>query len=294
MNKYVNKKLKKYGIIALAVIIIILALLPKGTINENIGIDYIFKAKPVEEGFVAVHFIDVGQGDSAFVELGNDQCLLIDAGDVEHAERVAREIKKYGYDSITYLVATHPHSDHVGGMEYIASNFKVDNLYLSGSTKMYDNLPTAANTIIAKNGCVILDDNRIKLRFLSPADYEADYDANSCSAVLRLDVNDVSFLFMADVDSDAEMQIKANLDCDILKVAHHGSSDSTSDEFLKVATPEVAVISCGKNNLYGHPNNDTLFRLKNSSAEIYRTDKNGTVDVLTDGVDYSVSYRKWF
>lgn len=293
MKKYNKNKLKKYGIIILAVIFIVLALLPNGIINENIDSGYIFKSKQTEDGTVSVHFINVGQGDATFVELGYGKCLLIDAGDAEHAERVGREIQKRGYESITYLVATHPHADHVGGMEYIAANFTVENMYLPQSEEAYGTLPSAENTITAETGCVIMNENGIKLRFLSPDDYDVAYDANTFSAVLRMDVNDVSFLFMSDATEYTESQIMGKLDCDILKVAHHGSNTSTSEEFLEYATPEVAVISCGRNNDYGHPTDAVLYRLEKSGAEIYRTDKNGTVDVVTDGKTYSVSHRRW-
>lgn len=248
------------------------------------------------EGELRVHFINVEQGDSAFIELPNGKCMLIDAGERDYAGRVISLVDCLGYSKIDYLVATHPHTDHIGGMQRVVENFKIGEIYMPDAvsdTSTFINLLTAIKGLdlsinIAKAGVEIPLDNGINARFVAPV--RIVDDSNNCSAVLRLTFGSRSFLFMGDAEIPEEETIIDNIDCDVLKVGHHGSYTSSGDSFLKKATPEIAVISCGKDNEYGHPHDAALMRLKKSGVrDFYRTDISGTVTVHTDGEKLTVS-----
>ena len=245
-----------------------------------------------------VHYIDVWQGDSTFIELPNGKTILIDAGEAEYGDRVISYIKKLKYSKIDYLFATHPHSDHIGGLKKVINSFEIGSIYMpdvTNNTNLYYDLLKA---IEAKNKKVrlatagknvILDDN-INLKIVAPINnyYE---DLNNYSVVLRLTYDEKSFLFMADAEYDSEMELlKSNFDikADVLKVGHHGSTSSTNYNFLKKVSPKIAVISVGENNDYGHPKEKILEKLKNQNVKIYRTDLNGNIVITTDGKNMKV------
>ncbi len=246
---------------------------------------------------LCVSFLDVGQGDSSFIEFPNGKCMLIDASIKDAGENIEEYIKSRGFKKIDYVVATHPHSDHIGGMKYIAENFEIGEVYLTEAattTKIFiEFLETIKEKGVAvnkaKKGQNFSQDD-VLVEFLGPVSdtYE---DLNNWSAVVKVTYKDTAFLFTGDVERLAEYELinsGQSLKADVLKVAHHGSDSSSSNKFLKEVTPSVCVISCGKNNDYGHPHKETLDRLRSVGTEIYRTDLNQTVVITSDGVEVNV------
>lgn len=243
-----------------------------------------------------VHFIDVGQGDSIFIELPNTKTMLIDAAENEYADRITNYIYSCGYNTLDYVVATHPHSDHIGGMADVIGAFNVENVILSPAThttKSYTNMLKAiddsgAKVKIGVAGTEIFSDGDLSAVVIAPV--TEDYsDLNNSSVMVMLTYGSRKFLFTGDAENSEENTITADIDCDVLKVGHHGSSTSTSRAFLTAASPEYAVISCGMGNSYGHPHTETLDRLKGAGVKIYRTDLQGDIIMTCDGENITVN-----
>lgn len=256
---------------------------------ENVG------TKDDMRGEIHAAFIDVGQGDCEFVILPDGKTILIDAGTADSAGRIINYIKSCGVERLDYVIATHPHADHIGGMAEVIKAFDIGQIYMpkvSTNTKTFERLlltikekGLSVNT--AKAGVSLFGVDGISACFVAPVKEKYD-DLNNYSAVLRLCYNDVSFLFTGDAEAESEAQIDGNIKADVLKVGHHGSSTSSSKKFIERVSPKIAVISCGTGNSYGHPHKETLERLENFGIKYYRTDENGTVVVSSDGKDISV------
>ncbi len=252
-------------------------------------------SEPVDSGKLVVYFLDVGQGDASFVELPNDETLLIDAGNEENGPEIVSYINALGYDSITYIVATHPHADHIGGMAYVINNLGVGDIYMpkaSTTTQTFEDLLTAVMdkglaVQTAKAGVDVVGDGSLTVEMLAP-NSDAYDDLNNYSAVVKITYDNNSFLFMGDAEMLSENEITGDVSADVLKVGHHGSSSSTGQAFLNDVNPEYAVISVGTDNDYGHPTNETLDKLTAAGATIYRTDLDGTVVFTSDGTTISV------
>ena len=260
---------------------------------------YEFLGEPItgeinsETGTLKVHYIDVGQGDSIFIELPDGKTALIDAGEIEYGSVVTNYIKNLNYQKIYYIFATHPHSDHIGGMTKVVNSFDIGSIYMpnvSNNTTFYLNL---LKSIEAKNKKIkvavasknVISTEDLNLKILAPADKEYE-ELNNYSIVLKLTYKEKSFIFMADAEYDSEMDLlnkNYDLKADVLKVGHHGSTSSTNYNFLKKVNPKIAVISVGENNDYGHPKEKILEKLKEIKAKIYRTDLNGNIVITTDG-----------
>lgn len=243
-----------------------------------------------EDGALTVHFIDVGQGDSAFVEFPNGKCMLIDASERDYAGRIITLVDCLGYKKIDYLVATHPHSDHIGGMQRVVENFEIGEVYMPDAvtdTSTFINLletldERKLSVTVAKAGKRIFADGALTVDFIAPV--KIVDDLNNCSAIVKLKYDERTFLFMGDAEVLEEDTLGSDLKCDVLKVGHHGSRTSSGNSFLSKCKPSVAIISCGADNEYGHPHSEALDRLnKNGVAEIYRTDVSGTIKVSTNG-----------
>lgn len=243
---------------------------------------------------IVVHYLDVGQGDCIFIELPNQKVMLIDAGENKNKSKnkIINYIKDLGYQKIDYVVATHPHSDHIGGMNTILNKFTVENIYLPNkmhNTKMFK---TMLDTIITHEiplefislGSKILEQQELSVMVLSPI-YEDYSNLNNYSTIIKIDYGESEFLFTGDAEILVEEEILFNqidVDSEVLKVGHHGSNTSSSEEFVEAVSPEIAVISCGVNNKYNHPNKETLETLRKQRAEIYRTDEVGTIIIEAD------------
>lgn len=293
---------KKTGKAIISAVFVIFALLAGFLINHFEDGN---RAKPtgisVKDGDVmTVEFVDVGQGDCEFIEFPDGKCMLIDSGENYYSDMVEERIKNEGYSAIDYLVVTHPHTDHMGGMSQIISDFEIGEIYMpyvTSNTKTFENMLEAVDskgmTInTAKAGVTISFSEEITGEFLAPVGDGYD-EINNYSAVLKLTYNDVSFLFTGDAEELSEREMLessySELDADVLKAGHHGSRYSTTDDFLNAVSPQYAVIECDEDNKYGHPHSETLTRLENSGADIYRTDLNGNITFITDGTGIDVS-----
>ena len=239
-------------------------------------------------GLMRVHFIDVGQADSAFIELGNGQTMLIDAG--RSGGDVVDYIRNLQYETIDYVVASHPHDDHIGGMATVLNSFNIGKMYMpkqahtiSAFTNMLDAIENKGiDLYTAKAGTNILSSGNINIDVLAPFS-ESNSNLNNASAVVRITYGKTVMLFTGDAEHVIENQLlNSGIDADVLKVGHHGAGSASSSSFIKAVSPDIAVISVGEGNSYGHPHADTLAILNEVGANIYRTDEQGTIVVTAD------------
>ena len=252
---------------------------------------------PGEE--LKVHFLDVGQGDSIFIELPTNETILIDASIKDASDKIINYLKEEKVSKIDYVFATHPHSDHIGGMSAVIKAFDIGQIYMPKAvttTKTYENLLLTIkdkNLKIktAKAGNTIIDTDDLKLVVLAP-NQDSYESLNNYSIVLKLTYKEKSFLFTGDAETLSEKEITGDVEADVLKVGHHGSRTSTSQAFLNKVNPSYAVISVGLNNDYKHPHQEVIDRLEKKNIKIYRTDQNGDIMFTTDGYNIDVKVEK--
>lgn len=238
---------------------------------------------------LTVHYIDVGQGDAILIQYGNKN-TLIDAGEEKYYTQLRTYLKSIQVKKIHNLIVTHPDSDHIGGADYIIRDYKVNNIYMTkftNSSGEYKELIAAikkydVNRVNVKIGMKI-GLGGIKATVLYAKNRGTD--ANDSSIVLRLKHDKKSFLFTGDISAKIENQLAEdyNVNVDVLKVSHHGSSYSSAIAFVKETSPEYSVISVGKDNNYGHPVSTVLNRLKKYSTKVLRTDQKGTIVITSTG-----------
>ena len=252
-----------------------------------------------DEKLLVSHYIDAGQSDSEFIELPNGETMLIDAGTSNYGEKIADYITNLGYDEIDYLIATHPHADHIGGMKEIVESFDIGTVYMpkaSTNTKTYENLLTAIQDKglkikTAKAGVTILEDGNLTIDILAPNSSKYD-DLNNYSAVVKIVYKGNNFLYMGDAEKLSEDEITSDVSADVVKVGHHGSSSSSSKDFVEKVSPRYAIISVGEGNSYNHPNESVVKRWEDIGAEVFRTDKCGTTVITSDGENITVKTEK--
>lgn len=282
-----------------ALLLVVLTLFSFTACSANISqntVEETTAAQTENNNDLIVHFIDVGQGDSEFIQLPNGTNMLIDAGETDKGQVVCDYLKSLGVNTINYVVATHPHSDHIGGFGDVFDNFNVQTVYMPNAVStsycfetLLDKIEAqGCKTVQAKNGVTVINENSLTASFLSPVDDEYD-ELNDYSAVLKVSYGETSFLFMGDAESLVENEIKSNVSADVIKVGHHGSKTSSSEDFVNRVHPKYAVFEVGSDNSYGHPVSSVVERYKNVGAEILRTDKNGNIVITSDGKNINVS-----
>lgn len=274
---------KSFRIILNFILIILLFQCSINTKETNIQIN---------KNTLQVHFIDVGQGDSILIQVNNKN-LLIDSGPNKSEDKLKKYLKELNISKFDYIIATHPHEDHIGNMSYIINNFDVLNFYapkVENSTKAFE---TMVESLIRKDLKIkVLKANiksidlgkNIVVDVFSPLSNSYE-DLNNYSPIVKISYGNTSFLFTGDAEELSENEVLNagfDLKCDVLKIGHHGSSSSTSENFLKASNPSIAVISVGEDNTYGHPTDTVLSRLK--ETKIYRTDINGNIVITSDGL----------
>ncbi len=257
-----------------------------------------------EQPSLTSYYIDVGQGDSEFIILPNGKTMLIDAGTREGGEKVISFIQNCGYKKIDYVIGTHPHSDHIGGLADVIKAFDIGTIYMPNkatTTKTYEYLlQTIQNkkkkVKTAKAGVNIAKSKELDFSVDMIAPISEEYeDLNDYSAVIMIRFGDKKFLYMGDAERLVENEIlgkNTDVKADVVKVGHHGSSSSSSDKFVKATQAKYAIFSLGAGNDYGHPHKEIVNRWKKYKAEMYRTDEKGTITITSDGKNITVKTEK--
>lgn len=250
------------------------------------------------QGELKVHFIDVGQGDATLLQ-GPDFTVLIDAGRHDRSD-VVPYLKSAGVKTIDLLIGTHPHADHIGQFPQVIETFPVGEAWLSGDTTTTRTFERAIDAIEASDAGYheprageTFSFGSARIEVLNPARLTGNLHEGSVS--VRIVYGSFTALFTGDAEAETEMAIlarKHDVNALILQLGHHGSSTSSSTEFLKAVNPEVAVYSAAKGNSYGHPHEVVLERLRQMGVQIYGTDVNGTIMVITDGQTYEVQAQR--
>ena len=247
-----------------------------------------------------VHFIDVGQGDSIFIESPDGKTMLIDGGVKGAGEEIVAYLKEQGVQKLDAVVATHPDADHIGGLIAVLNSIDIEQFYDSGkvhTSQTFEEMLTLIDTKnipynVPKTGDTITFDEAVSVKVLS-ADETAS-DNNDASIVLKVSYGDVSFLLTGDAGVALEKEmLSQDVKATVLKAGHHGSNTSSSQSFIQAVHPEVTVLSYGQDNKYGHPHKEVVERLQAVGSKIYATAEAGTVIVSTDGVNYDVGAKEW-
>lgn len=261
--------------------------------------------KATSSGQVTFHFIDVGQGDASLITTpaGN---ILIDAGTNEAELSLGSYLELCGITEIDYLLLTHPHEDHIGGADMILSRFPVDTVIMTGAQadsvvaqRLYEGIEKAGCRVLTATPGLTLTLGDVRITVLGPGEEamaetgtavaDGGEDGNDSSMIIRVDFGQVSALYMGDAEAEAEAwlldtwQDSGLLDCDILKLGHHGSASSSTEAFLRAVTPAFGIVSSGAGNPYGHPAASVLCRLEEMDITCLRTDTGGPVRLTTDG-----------
>lgn len=256
----------------------------------------VFLMQKNKEHFLKVAFLDVGQGDSIFIQTPSNKQVLIDGGANRSVLGELGRVMPFWDRSLDVVIATHPDKDHIGGLLSVLENFRVDQFVDTGlvaDTQVYKSLELlidveGATEVIAAGGLEILldEEHGIVLEILWPSEKLSD-DRNDTSIITKLSYGETSFLMTGDASVVVENRLVREwgelLDIDVLKLGHHGSKTSTSEIFLKATTPELAIISAGENNRYGHPNVSVIKRLKALHIPFLGTYKEGTIILKSDG-----------
>ena len=310
-KKKIIKKIKKFFITFLLIIIILIGtfFIDKETFHKltnNImqEIEKITKKIETEIGkyrkenydkidlnnnFI-VFFLDVGQAESILIK-SDDEYMLIDAGNNNDGEKIVNYFKYLKVNEFKYVFATHAHEDHIGGMDNIINSFKIDNFYMPDDPTTTETFIEVLNALEKNKVTLTTPQADTKLK-LGKADIDiisakkSKTDLNDTSIVLKVTYNNISFLFTGDITQNIEKELlNKDINSTVLKVAHHGSKYSNSAQFLNRVKPKYSIISCGINNEYYHPHKVVLDKLEKLNSKIYRTDLDGTIVAMSDGIN---------
>lgn len=276
-------------------------LMLKPLLSSGNAAEYVLRGRTAE-----VCFVDTGQSDCILIRT-EEAAVLIDAGEVGCESTVCSALKKRGVDALSLVVATHPHSDHIGSMEAVFDEFAVERLLIPNipeeyllDSPLYDGVISAAEK---EDGCAVIYaepgmefdlGGGAALEVLGPVECYFD-EMNNWSVVTKLTFGEASFLFTGDAEAAAELDLiasGADLSCDVLKCGHHGSRTSTTEALLDAAAPRYAVFLCGAGNVHGHPHQSTKTVLYRRGIRVLRTDLDGTVTMTTDGKNIFIETEK--
>ncbi len=271
-------------------------------LRMSVGLEKIvyIEDKTTNIGF-EIHFIDVGQADCALV-ICDGETLLIDGGNTSDSSIVVEYLIREGITELDYVICTHAHEDHVGGLSGILDEFTVNNdifaSEIGADTECYkaflEKVREQQKDLIIPQHDYSFTLSSANVEFIGPVSY-AYSDINNTSLITKITYENTSFLFTGDAERDSEIDILdygLNVKADLLKVGHHGSENSTSYRFLREVMPDYAVISCGTDNIYGHPTEEVLSRLRDAEVKVYRTDMQGNIVVTSDGDDLKIITEK--
>jgi competence protein ComEC len=247
------------------------------------------------KGDLKVVFLDVGQGDAIYIEAPNGNQVLIDGGPNDQVLSELAKVMPLGDRSIDVIIATHPDSDHIGGLVSVLDGFD-SYLYLESGAKsdtlIYQSLEKALDReeierVVAQKGMILDLGNEVFISILFPDRDISKVEANTASVVSKIEHGDVSFLLTGDSPASIEKYLVSSfgsvLDVDILKVGHHGSKTSSNELFLRLTSPIFSVISAGEGNRYGHPHPEVIERFKELGSEILSTAELGRIIFISDG-----------
>lgn len=287
-----KKSMKKNISFIAAVLVILIYFIFNGTIEIPVNQD----TKPkVEDNFsdagFKMHFIDVGQADSILIQQG-DFNILVDGGNNDDSQLVIDYLKKNKVKKLDYVVGTHPHEDHIGGLDKVIEEFQIGKVYMpkvTANTKTFEDVLNA----VKKKGLKITSPtpgSEFKLgdancMILGPNGKEYE-DLNDYSIVIKVTYKQTSFLLTGDAEGICEKEMLSkgfDISADLLKLGHHGSGSSTTKAFLDKVNPKYAIVSAAKGNDYGHPHKSTMDKLKSREIIVYRTDESGTIVCTSDG-----------
>lgn len=316
--------MKKYLQIICGLILCCTVLLTGCSQGGGQSSDTATNSKAEAKGQLTISMLDIGQGDAVLIQTGAKN-ILIDTGDDKYYEdgkkgkentQLLTELQKLKIDHIDTLVMTHAHADHIGKADKVIAQYGVKELVYNGipsTSKYFINALKAAKAngtqqVKVKAGDVLDFGNGVSFEIVSPSQRMIDEDTAAIKAKKKVDVNNESvvgrltfgnfaMLFTGDAEGPVEKDMAASygkkLKCQVLKAGHHGSKTSSTAEFLKLVQPESVVMSLGVNNQYGHPHEALLNRLqKQGIKNIYRTDANGTITIVSDGSSYSITTEK--
>lgn len=264
-------------------------------------------SETVASGDTSVSFLDVGQGDSVLICQDGEFCL-IDAGTSDSQEQLLRSLEGAGVEHLTYVVMTHPHADHTGGMAAVLEAFPTDTLILPQLDGLEEQSSTLERTLDAAEEYGVemiqastgdsytLGGGQLDV-LLAPTPEEAGDNLNNLSLCLRFTAGKFTFVDTGDAEEEIEEQLIqrywSGLRADLLKAGHHGSNTSNTEDFLAAVSPEIVVASCGLNNDYGHPHEEVVERVEDIGAAFYRTDLDGTVTVVSHDGTMQVDCTAW-
>lgn len=265
------------------------------------------EAVSAKEEYLDVYVLDVGQGDSIFIKGPSGATMLVDAGESGAFKIIDAFLQAQGVKKLDVVIGSHPHADHIGGMQKVVANYKIGAYYMPdvvNNTRMFENLldelekrKVPVKKAVGGKASYIKWDKNVEVRLLSPLADAKYNNLNDASVICNIRFGDTSVLLTGDAEAYAEraclMELpEAYFKATVLKVGHHGSSSSTSAAFLEAVSPEAAIISLGANNDYGHPHKEIISALKRAKIPYYRTDESGLVHIRLDGSSFTVETEK--
>ena len=288
-----NKKAQLLTIILFGAIAAFSLYFGKDITKTNIGIP---------SGTLEISYLDVGQGDSAYIKV-NDFDILIDAGPRSDSDKLIKQLEDKNIDDFEIVIATHPHEDHIGGMTKVFDRYNVENFYMpktTNTTKTFENMMKAVSNEglkakVIKEGTSFELGEGARIEVYSPIDENYD-DFNNYSPIMKLTYGNNTFIFTGDAEKEVEREVldkySNDLKSDVIKFGHHGSSTSSTKEFMEAVSPKYGIISCGLDNTYGHPHRETLDLINKMNIKAYRTDKQGQITIISDGNNIEIKTEK--